>query len=72
MLSYSEIVNSIDILQKTLHETYNTFKFEEHFYFPSPNICPACHDGTLRVIHGRYGMFKGCSKYPVCRYTRNL
>ncbi|WP_420491877.1 topoisomerase DNA-binding C4 zinc finger domain-containing protein [Neobacillus niacini] len=25
--------------------------------------------GELRVKKGKYGEFKGCSCYPICRYT---
>ena len=34
-------------------------------------ICPECGNGTLRQKEGRYGLFKSCSAYPDCKYTRN-
>ncbi len=38
-----------------------------------PRLCPSCGEGRLSVkISGRYGAFIGCSRYPDCRYTRQL
>ncbi len=35
------------------------------------NICPKC--GNLLVIrNGKYGVFKGCTNYPRCKFTINL
>jgi DNA topoisomerase-1 len=30
--------------------------------------CPECHVGELMLKASRYGPFKGCSRYPTCRY----
>ncbi|MGH7867392.1 MAG: topoisomerase DNA-binding C4 zinc finger domain-containing protein, partial [Candidatus Dormibacteraceae bacterium] len=30
--------------------------------------CPECGEGTLLLRASRYGTFKGCSRYPECRY----
>jgi DNA topoisomerase-1 len=30
--------------------------------------CPECGEGTLLLRASRYGPFKGCSRYPNCRY----
>ena len=35
------------------------------------NVCPKC-SGTLILRKGKYGEFYGCSRYPACRYSRNL
>ena len=32
--------------------------------------CPSC-GGVLVLRKGKFGMFYGCSGYPVCRYTKN-
>ncbi|WP_261133942.1 NERD domain-containing protein [Bacillus sp. Marseille-Q3570] len=32
------------------------------------NRCPKC-GGQLKERNGKYGLFKGCSNYPKCRYT---
>jgi len=39
----------------------------------SQTICPSCGKGIV-VIKNKYagGQFKGCSKYPECRYSENL
>jgi len=34
--------------------------------------CPSCHQGHLVLKASRYGPFKGCSRYPECRYRENL
>lgn len=30
--------------------------------------CPACNTGRLVMREGRYGQFRACSNYPICRY----
>jgi DNA topoisomerase I len=38
-----------------------------------PRQCPSCGEGRLSLkISGKYGAFIGCSRYPDCRYTRQL
>ncbi len=38
-----------------------------------PRVCPACTEGQLSLkISGKFGAFIGCSRYPDCRYTRQL
>jgi DNA topoisomerase I len=32
--------------------------------------CPECHEGQLVLKASRYGPFKGCSRYPQCRYRQ--
>lgn len=34
--------------------------------------CPECRKGVLISRHGKFGEFLGCSRFPRCRYTRNL
>lgn len=34
--------------------------------------CPDCREGLLAVRNGKFGEFLGCSRFPRCRYTRNL
>jgi len=34
--------------------------------------CPNCNEGQLSLKVGRFGAFVGCSRYPECRYTRQL
>ena len=34
--------------------------------------CPECHEGDLVVKEGRYGKFVACSRYPDCKYTKNV
>ena len=36
----------------------------------SVQVCPNC-DGWLLTKSGKYGMFFGCSNYPICDYSRN-
>ena len=37
-----------------------------------PRLCPGCGEGQLSLKVGRYGAFIGCSRYPDCKYTRQL
>lgn len=34
--------------------------------------CPECKEGSLIVRKGQYGKFLGCTKYPKCKYTKNI
>lgn len=34
--------------------------------------CPQCADGELSLKIGRYGAFIGCSRYPDCKYVKQL
>lgn len=34
--------------------------------------CPACEQGTTRIVKGKYGKFLGCSNYPACKHTEDL
>lgn len=37
-----------------------------------PRQCPNCGEGRLSLKVGRFGAFIGCSRYPECRFTRQL
>lgn len=39
---------------------------------PTGEICPDCKEGELQIRSGKYGQFKGCSRYPDCKYTENM
>ncbi len=34
--------------------------------------CPGCGEGRLSLKVGKFGAFIGCSRYPDCRFTRQL
>ena len=36
------------------------------------HACPGCGRGWLLHKKGKHGFFIGCSKYPVCEFTRNI
>ena len=38
---------------------------------PTRETCPTC-GRPLLIRSGRYGLFMGCSAYPVCNYTRKI
>lgn len=48
----------------------------ESFLFKTPEgvsrECPECHNGELSLKIGKSGSFIGCSRYPECKYVRNL
>jgi DNA topoisomerase-1 len=33
--------------------------------------CPLCHEGQLVMKTSRFGPFKGCSRYPACKYRED-
>ncbi len=35
-------------------------------------ICPECKEGELLLRSSRFGKFIGCSRYPACKYTRQV
>ncbi len=35
-------------------------------------VCPLCGEGELLIKEGRYGKFVACSRFPECKYTKNL
>ncbi len=35
-------------------------------------VCPLCNEGELIIREGRYGKFVACSRFPTCKYTKNL
>lgn len=39
---------------------------------PTGERCPECQAGDLVIKEGRYGKFIACSRYPDCKYTRNV
>ena len=57
-------------------QSYDVF---EYFYSILPqelknridNACPCC-GGKLIYREGKYGEFLGCSKYPKCKFTKNI
>lgn len=36
------------------------------------NTCPECKQGEEIIKQGRYGKFLACSRFPDCKYTKNL
>lgn len=35
-------------------------------------VCPECREGFLSEKKGKFGTFLGCSRFPRCKYTRNI
>lgn len=35
-------------------------------------LCPQCGKGFLTTRKGKYGLFHGCSTFPVCKFTKNI
>ncbi len=34
--------------------------------------CPECKEGELLIKEGKFGKFIACSRYPECKYTKNV
>ncbi len=38
-----------------------------------PRLCPSCEEGQVSLkVSGKFGAFIGCTRYPDCKYTRQL
>ncbi len=56
-----------------LNELLGPHVFPEKEDGSDPRACPACTEGQLSLkVSGKFGAFIGCSRYPDCRYTRQL
>ncbi len=64
------IILSSDINTKEIRKEHiNTIKNKKNFKQDiKSDICPKC-GGNLVIRKGKYGLFKGCSNYPRCKYT---
>jgi DNA topoisomerase-1 len=61
-----------DVLE-ALNELLGPHIFPPKAQGGDPRQCPNCGEGRLSLkISGKYGAFIGCSRYPDCRYTRQL
>jgi DNA topoisomerase I len=61
-----------DVLE-ALNELLGPHIFPPRMQGGDPRLCPNCGEGRLSLkISGKYGAFIGCSRYPDCRYTRQL
>jgi len=61
-----------DVLE-ALNELLGPHIFPPKMEGGDPRLCPNCGEGRLSLkISGKYGAFIGCSRYPDCRYTRQL
>jgi DNA topoisomerase-1 len=55
-----------------LNETLGPVIFPAKGDGSDPRLCPTCSQGQLSLKTSRFGAFIGCSRYPECRYTRQL
>ena len=62
------ITNVLDVLDEELGPHF--FKSDENGALIRG--CPNCADGRLGLKLGKFGAFVGCSKYPDCKFTRQL
>jgi DNA topoisomerase-1 len=61
-----------DVLE-ALNEMLGPHIFPDKGDGSDPRGCPNCGEGRLSLkVSGKYGAFIGCSRYPDCRYTRQL
>ncbi|HEY7552355.1 MAG TPA: type I DNA topoisomerase [Hyphomicrobiaceae bacterium] len=61
-----------DVLE-ALNEILGPHVFPSRADGGDPRQCPNCGEGRLSLkVSGKYGAFIGCSRYPDCRYTRQL
>ncbi len=61
-----------DVLE-ALNELLGPHIFPPRAEGGDPRLCPNCGEGRLSLkVSSKYGAFIGCSRYPDCRYTRQL
>jgi DNA topoisomerase I len=61
-----------DVLE-ALNEILGPHIFPPRAEGGDPRQCPNCGEGRLSLkVSGKYGAFIGCSRYPDCRYTRQI
>ncbi len=48
---------------------FNKEEYAENFNWEQP--CPLCHK-EMKIRHGRYGAFLGCTDYPTCKGIVNI
>jgi len=61
-----------DVLE-ALNELLGPHIFPDKGDGSDPRACPNCGEGRLSLkVSGKFGAFIGCSRYPDCRYTRQL
>jgi DNA topoisomerase I len=61
-----------DVLE-ALNELLGPHIFPPRAEGGDPRLCPNCGEGRLSLkVSSKYGAFIGCSRYPECRYTRQL
>ena len=63
---------SVSDVIDTLNETLSHLVFPPRDDGGNPQMCPKCGDGNLSLKLSKTGAFVGCSKYPDCKYTRQL
>ena len=57
----------------TLNEVLGPHVFPEKEDGTDPRQCPACEDGRIGIkVSSKFGAFIGCTRYPDCKYTRQL
>ena len=61
-----------EILKTLENELEDLFFSNEDEASQPSRICPKCSNGNLGLQLGKYGAFIGCSKYPDCKYTKQI
>ena len=78
---WNDFTKAVDEIQElrvsevldALNELLGPHVFPEKEDGSDPRACPACTEGQLSLkVSGKFGAFIGCSRYPDCRYTRQL
>jgi DNA topoisomerase-1 len=61
-----------DVLE-ALNELLGPHIFPDKGDGSDPRACPNCGEGRLSLkVSGKFGAFIGCSRYPDCRFTRQI
>lgn len=75
-LGQKDWVNVIDLFYKPLSaKISDVTKEADRVQVPVEQTgekCPECGEGEVVIRTGRFGKFRSCSRFPDCKYTKNI
>src|SRR6476620_2218262 len=77
---WRDFIGAVDSIKDIgVHEVLDVLDemLSPHLFPPNkdgtdPRVCPTCGNGRLGLKLGKFGACIGCSKYPECKFTRQL
>jgi hypothetical protein len=67
------IYNWEEIVEEDAQVHYVSEKMLQRLNYPTTfGLCPKCKSGYMTKKDGRFGLFYGCSNYPICKHIINI